>query len=233
MLVGIQGQAGSGKDEVARRLVTYHNFTKMALADPIKRFGAQVFKFSNQQLWGPSSYRNEFDERFKSFTSPAWIEAEERFQKLGKPFVGYLLQKPDTKAHERLEQWFEKLRAEHARLSPRVMLQTLGGEWGRAYDPNIWINSLINRSTSWTRTHVCVSDVRYENELKLIQQGGGKLIRLKRPETDSKATEVGIKNHSSETEQLSFTDDMFDFIIENNSNLENLYQKIDGIATQL
>lgn len=233
MLVGIQGQMNSGKDEVAQRLVKYHNFTKMALADPMKRFAFQVFGFTDEQLWGPSENRNKLDERYKTFNDPIWVHAESRFHIMSKPFVGYLLQKEDREALEKLEQWFEKLRAEHTQLSPRIMLQTLGAEWGRAFDPDIWINCLINRASSWTRTPIVVSDVRYINELKLIKEANGKLIRLKRFKTDKKAVDIGIKNHSSETEQLSFRDDQFDFIVVNDGTLEDLYKKIDIIAPKL
>ena len=66
MLVGISGQLGSGKDSAAKKLMESYGYTKMALADPMKRFGEQIFEFTHQQLWGPSQFRNELDERFSS-----------------------------------------------------------------------------------------------------------------------------------------------------------------------
>jgi dephospho-CoA kinase len=59
MLVGILGLAGSGKDETANMFVKYHNFIRIAFADPVKRIVQDVFDFDDQQLWGPSKFRNE------------------------------------------------------------------------------------------------------------------------------------------------------------------------------
>jgi hypothetical protein len=112
------------------------------------------------------------------------------------------------------------------------MLQTLGTEWGRAYKEDMWINCLIMRASTWTAP-VVVSDIRFKNELEAIKRNDGKLIRVVRPETDAAAQDVGLKNHASESEQLSFFDDQFDFILENTGTLEELYKKVDRIAEKL
>ena len=63
-ILGLTGQAGAGKSTVARMLVEDHGFTEVALADPLKRICRDVFAFTDEQLWGPSSKRNEPDARF-------------------------------------------------------------------------------------------------------------------------------------------------------------------------
>ena len=231
-LVGISGQAHSGKDLVADKLVKSYGFTKMALADPFKRFGSRVFQFSDQQLWGPSQYRNEIDLRYASFNSPIWNKAQENVENYGRMFVGYVLGESDQKAFEKLKQWFEDLRANHTKLSPRIMLQMIGSEWGRAYKKDLWINCLINRASGWA-TPVVVSDIRFKNELEAIKRNGGKVIKLVRPETDGAAQDIGIKGHGSESEQLGFTDDQFDFILENTGTLDELFKKVDRIVNKL
>lgn len=64
MIIGLLGQANSGKDTVADFLVRDHGFVKVALADPLKRIARDVFDFSDKQLWGSSQFRNEPDKRY-------------------------------------------------------------------------------------------------------------------------------------------------------------------------
>ena len=96
----------------------------------------------------------------------------------------------------------------------------------------MWINSLIKRA-QFSDAPVAVSDVRFQNELEAIVANGGKLIRIIRPETDDKASKIGIKNHKSEQEQLSFSNDLFDVIIINDGLLKDLYIAIDKIVPNL
>jgi len=48
MIIGVAGNAGSGKDTVADHLVKHHGFVKVALADPLKRICREVFDFSEE-----------------------------------------------------------------------------------------------------------------------------------------------------------------------------------------
>lgn len=65
MIVGMVGRAGSGKDTVADLLVKNHGFVKVAFADLMKRWVKEAFDFTDEQLWGPSSKRNEGDARYR------------------------------------------------------------------------------------------------------------------------------------------------------------------------
>jgi hypothetical protein len=74
-LIGLLGQAGSGKDTVADMICeltlgSYVNLTlgsyvnRLALASPIKAFCSKVLDFTDVQLWGPSEERNKPDPRY-------------------------------------------------------------------------------------------------------------------------------------------------------------------------
>lgn len=204
MLIGVLGQAGVGKDTVADRLVNHYGFVKVALADPLKRICKEVYAFSDDQLWGPSQARNGQDLRFPT----------------GK---GYL--------------------------SPRVALQTLGTEWGRTCYQNTWIDYAIRTAklimqegysyTSkrgtykssllmrWIRprpTGVVFSDLRFRNEFQLIRSmHKGYVVRVKRPGVDGS---VGVANHASEAEQRDFCDADFDYVLNNNGSIPDLYEDI-------
>lgn len=65
MIIGLSGLAGSGKSTVAKYLANDRDCYTLALADPMKEFCQKIFEFSDEQLWGPSEYRNAVDLRYK------------------------------------------------------------------------------------------------------------------------------------------------------------------------
>lgn len=64
IMVCISGWAGTGKDELARRLVKGYGAVQTGLADPAKRHMADVYGFTEDQLFGPSASRNAGDPRY-------------------------------------------------------------------------------------------------------------------------------------------------------------------------
>ena len=271
-IIGITGQAGSGKDEIAGRLVQKHGFQQLSLADPLKRFGLNVFGFDVIQLWGPSSARNTFDPGFNECSirasqvefkpgcsissvrrhcDPSWGDAAMRLADYGEEWVDELV--PDTE--ERVEAlrmlyfWFGSLGHHYAQLSPRIMLQSLGTEWGRqVVNDDIWIDNLLStaedallgdvyeREIGFTGektlppSGIVVSDVRFDNELTRIKDEKGKIVRVTRESADKKSRKLGIIGHASEAEQAAFTDDMFDAILTNEGTLSELKTAVDVVA---
>ena len=68
--------------------------------------------------------------------------------------------------------------------SPRDALQKMGTEVGRdVYHPDVWVASLVERifndHIQKTKNFV-ITDVRFPNEIKTINENGGKVIRVKR-----------------------------------------------------
>lgn len=210
MIIGVLGPAGSGKDTVSDFLVSKYGFTKIALADPLKRICREVYGFTDEQLWGPSECRNQPDLRYPT----------------GRGF-----------------------------LSPRVALQTLGTEWGRAMFENTWMEyglrmaegillqggrysqkkglydpGFIERLFSKKPRGVVFSDIRFKNEVDAIRRRhSGFVVRIKR----SGLAQVGVAGHASEEEQKSLKDTDFDYVIDNNGSLEQLYKSITKMFTIL
>ena len=90
ILIGLLGQAGSGKDTVAdlfcREAEPSSSIVqKIALADPLKRFCAEVFDWPQEILYGPSELRNKEDPRYKrnSEEGPPYLTARWALQRLG------------------------------------------------------------------------------------------------------------------------------------------------------
>ncbi len=127
MILGICGAKGSGKSTLARYLMEcIPNSYVVSLADPMKEICKQVFGFTDTQLWGPSSRRDEVD--------PEW---------------GF---------------------------APRVALQKLGTEWGRALHEDVWLR-YIDRTALGT---LIIPDIRFDNEAKYIISRGGQVVHLTR-----------------------------------------------------
>lgn len=63
-LIVLSGEAGSGKDSFAKILVEQHGWRTFSLAAPMKRFAKDLFGFTDEQLYGKSSSRNEPDPRW-------------------------------------------------------------------------------------------------------------------------------------------------------------------------
>jgi len=272
-IVGITGQAGSGKDEVAGRLVQKHDFKQLSLADPLKRFGLNVFGFDVIQLWGPSSARNTFDPGFnecairssqvafepgcsiskvRKHCDPGWGDAAMRLADYAEEWLFDLIPE-DVEARQEAERmlyfWFASLGHHYAQLSPRIMLQSLGTEFGRqVVGDHVWIDNLVStaedvlagcsyeREIGITGEHqpppsgVAVSDVRFNNELVRIKDVGGKIVRVTRESADKKSKKLGIVGHASEAEQAAFTTDMFDAVLANEGTLSALYSSVDVVA---
>lgn len=234
-IIGISGQAGSGKDTAADMLLAKEGFIKISLADPIKRFARELWDFSEQQLWGSSQYRNKPDERYP-ITVPYFV-------------IGFGIPDPGKVEY----------------LTPRKVLQHLGTEGGRALDYDVWIRYSIKIATTllttkkeycyspslglqpYTQSYpqgefptienfpeqvraVVIADVRFKNEIQFIKQAGGKLIRVNRP---GAGLEGEFAKHQSEVEMESIPDDQFDLVIQNTGTLDDLQSVIDRFAESL
>lgn len=255
-IVGVSGQAGSGKDTVADYLVEKYGFTKIALADPIKHFGYHVFGFTEDQLWGPSDQRNAVDARYS--TEEMWNLAQYRLEMYGHEYIERVTDATEPKVveacYKHLVHWFCHLRDQYTgKLSPRIMLQMLGTEWGRdAVGPNLWIDCLLRTTRKLLNEEgdmvpygydrleglkvrklkgfkmpagVVVSDIRFENEFKQIHSVGGTVMRVLRPSSDAKATNIGVAGHASEAQDFDVTN--FNFILNNDKSLVDLYGNVD------
>lgn len=85
--------------------------------------------------------------------------------------------------------------------------------------PDIWVNGHKSRVDGSTTVF---TDVRYRNEAKFIKSQGGVIIRLKR---DSENTNL------ESNKELDFI--TADYIIHNNSTVQDLEENIKSILTEL
>jgi hypothetical protein len=51
-IIGLAGVSGAGKDTAGDYLVRCHGYTRIAIADPLKRWVRDIFGLTDAQLWG-------------------------------------------------------------------------------------------------------------------------------------------------------------------------------------
>jgi hypothetical protein len=132
--------------------------------------------------------------------------------------------------------WSEKFGNE---FSPRLALQLMGTEAGRnVFHPDIWVISLLNRARG---KDVVVTDVRFKNEIKYIQDNGGIVIRIKRgeePEWYDLAKDandgfgsaaMGMRDKGIHQSEWDWIGSDFDMVIENNGTIDDLGKQVDEL----
>jgi hypothetical protein len=231
------GSAGSGKDTVADFLNRDANFTKIALADPLKRIARDVYAFTDLQLWGPSAERNKPDTRYPR--PHTWRANDLNFSCA---CCGHVVEKrtdPTDLGAEVVPECY---------LTPRYALQLLGTEWGRECYPSTWVEVCVRDARDvlgglrrrYTQARgvqadglvfgdpisatkgVAVPDVRFKNEIEGLRTRGAKLVRVKRL---GLGLGSGASLHPSERESALIPDSAFDMVIDNSGTLDELAVK--------
>ncbi len=239
LILGISGLAGSGKDTVAKFLNVSFTFSTVAMADPLKRIVKDVYDFSDEQLWGPSDMRNGPDKRYpREHTWKVKNTGEDSIE-MGWSCICCGVDRPSGNQP-----------APQCYLTPRYSLQTLGTEWGRHNFSDTWAQKCLRTAKNLNDDSdlrydqrrgvyrmgvvqmreeegkdpqgVSIPDVRFKNEITIVKQWGGKLLRVRRPSAGLKGA-AGL--HQSELEQASIPDSAFDVVLENDGTLDDLQKK--------
>lgn len=225
-IVGIAGTAGSGKGVISSLLIEEFGFTEVNLADPSKRHCQDVFRFSDEQLWGDSSYRNAPDTRYPRQHGP------------------YV----DTLTGSKCRCCGESASSiKRCYLTPRFALQTLCGEWGRICFEDLYARTAVDAAKELAsnfnmeylpseglfsiggtvdRKGVIIPDIRYDNERRLISKAGGKCILITGRESSLSEAQAA---HASESTQWKSID--FYAVVRNTGSLEELKITVGNIVS--
>lgn len=215
-IIGLVGRAGCGKDTVKQMLMEIIGAAPLSFADPMKELAREVFEFSYEQLYGPSDARNHPDPRYGAMGTRwynrvgrwlrrkriqrNWARATDRFLDYHQKWLNELVpnwEKQFPYAASKLTDWFFDLQR-HDVISPRLVLQTLGTEWGRSVHENLWVLVAGERAEKkLTMSNVVISDVRFINEARILRnEYGAEIWKIERPSV--KKLGAGVKNHPSE-----------------------------------
>ena len=124
----------------------------------------------------------------------------------------------------------EEIRLELGDLTCRKLCQTLGTDWGRnLIHQDLWI--LVWKAKAkqlLARGHrICIDDCRFPNEFDAVKQLGGHAWRIHRP---NHYVDGSVTAHASEH---ALDDYEFDFVINNDSSVQDLYKNIDSFLFSL
>ena len=238
--IGIHGASESGKDTAADFIIAEFGGEKISFADPMKHLCRGVLGFTQEQLWGPSKNRNARDPRFSGDLRAATCAVVRvRLREQGGPWISQVLPHfgPDKQieAFHALQMWLEDCLRQDG-LTARYALQTLGTEWGRAQDPDMWFKFADAHATQRDVQGYCVvADCRFLNEGKFMQSKGAPLIEVLRPGFDGgSAMAAGVAAHQSEMERVKNADAFKKYIthtVYNNDTLDTFKERIWGVLS--
>lgn len=208
MIIGITGLISSGKNTAADVLVAY-GFESISFADSLKDAVSSIFGWDREMLQGSTNESREW--------------------------------------REQIDEWWSK-KLSIPNLTPRWVLQNIGTELFRnKFHNDIWVASVENKLRNINK-NVVIPDVRFSNEIDTIKNVGGIVIRVFRGENpdwyntaieyntthdeevmrECKHTlEYIFRVHASEYASVGFE---YDYIIENNSTLQDLHLKLRNIV---
>ncbi len=106
--------------------------------------------------------------------------------------------------------------------APRQLMQTLGTEWGRTHvHSSIWVDLAVGELDRMENLDIALTDVRFEDEARMIRDRGGFIVRLVRNAA------APVHSHVSEA-SLHLREG--DKEIHNNGTLFQLYDKLDALV---
>lgn len=201
------GLAGSGKTTAADYLCARHGAAVVSQSGRIKLLAQALFSFPDRSLYGPSQRRNEPYEVVANYRGLTYTH----FSGFRDPAGAQLSLMEFVRKHWGVG-W--------NRLTPRTVLQLIGTEWGRAYEPGIWTRLAAQTLEKSSAPFGVISDGRFMDEAQdvnvLIDRAGAGLSG----------------DHASETSLPP--QEWYDVIIPNNGSLQDLYTAIDlGLMAKL
>ncbi len=207
MKIGISGKMASGKTTLAKYLVENHGFVKLSFADPIKELESIQANTPDELL------QLELDPIVKDI-----IAKNGCYTNVGQKRLEMMV-------------WLASVFARYPKMpgeKNRPLLQNLGQEARERFSDSIWIDYALRVASQYD--NVVIDDVRYENEAVALKDEGFRVwrVEISLEEQARRLRELygeemlAFTAHQSEVD-LDNRWDMFDYIIDNNGSLEELY----------
>lgn len=143
---------------------------------------------------------------------------------------------------EQVDPWWAD-RLSIPNLTPRYVLQQWGTEVGRrAFHDDIWIASVENKLRN-IKDNIVLSDARFPNELKAVNNAGGITIRVIRGENppwyeaayslscnkDNEYAKKVLESYGVHASEYSSIGLKHDFYIDNNGTVDQLHKQINSV----
>ncbi len=240
MIIGISGKKTVGKNTIAKIInqLTNNKYEEKCFADKLKDIVCLLINCAREQLEDESFKSKELGEEW-------WYWYMERDGGYSPIILDYLTTtKKELKNYEGLEL---------IKPTIRFLLQFIGTNLFRnQLHPEIWVNALMSEYKLYKETkpfvnltlkdeeypNWIITDVRFPNEMEAVKKRGGITIRVNRPcdicggsgyhKMSCPVSKSG--EHLSETSLDSAT---FDFVINNNKDIEHLINEVKKILKKL
>lgn len=107
-------------------------------------------------------------------------------------------------------------------VTPRALMQTLGTEWGRSINPDLWADLTLAKAKA-SRSPVVIDDLRFPNEFDAVRNAGGIVGAIVRPGV--------IRPEHCHPSEGQLDNHKFDFVIYNDSTVEELICKVSSLLS--
>lgn len=203
-IVAFSGKAQAGKTTAALHCIKTFGGTKIALADAVKEeVGAFInscgVAYHDRNLYGTAADREEL----LTMNIAQWTNSDYRPRAVLNPHVT----------------WETPTRIS---ISYRKLLQLWGTEYRRAQRENYWCEVGKQKIISKVG-NIFIDDIRFPDEVKMIQDLGGIVIRLERPG----GSRINTPDHPSETALDGYKG--FDVTIINAGDVTDLQENVERI----
>jgi hypothetical protein len=248
MLIGITGRIGAGKDEIGKiikyltylkdnKKISYENWLMgthwenrdaivvKKFADKLKRMVCELLSCTMADLedqdFKKTPLGDDWDNTVYQVIAESMHTSDETILSIHfSPYEAEI-----DRAH--FSEYYTGgrsiiVRTKTTVMTPRLILQLLGTEFGRnLITKNIWINSLF-RSYNEEEDNWVITDVRFDNEAEAITSRGGFIIQVIR---DQESVDETIL-HASER---SISNGYVEHVINNNGTIEDLINQVSYI----
>lgn len=211
VLLGLSGRAGAGKDTIADYLIKDHGWSgKMSYARNLKDMIKHVFKLSEYQLMDHKGKKQPINISL----TPAHIGGVLTWMCRTHEASGLAGRTAEIK------KFIADVKGKKFS-TPREVIQFVGTDLCRMVIPTYHVDIIKQKLDKATGSWI-ITDVRFPNEADLVKDKGGYLIKVERPGLET----TDVHRHSSET-ALQDWDSWHSTIINDSSNIEDLYTKVD------
>jgi len=219
------GETGYGVFDVTRKDEEFTSYAERDLwpyikmysfADGLKSLCVEFFGLKPEQVYGTDEQKNQIQEHLLWENMPRFVNSN-------------IIKKPPIDSRIGSIQGWEPVKAywKEGPMTAREFMQYLGTDVMRKMYEPVHVNHALDKILSEQSNLAIVPDVRFPNEVKAIQDAGGKVVRLTRnTRKDNHASECGL-------DPENFDWDNFDAIIHNDGSLEDTLQKVDEVCSPI
>lgn len=221
MLIAIHGKKRHGKTTIANHLLARHGFVRMRFARAIKEIiGWRLLGLSEAQTDGELKERPSADACRADPETLAARTVEILFPKGG---ASYALS--DRELVERWAAVYVPLRYAGGPLTPRAIMQVIGGGARTYVSEMVWIDLWRDTYRAAGAARVVVDDLRYPNEITAVRAEGGEVWRSVRTDLP-----IPPAQDSSETACDHLPDEVFDAVIRRATGVPELLADVDRLV---